>query len=84
MVLPTNSQQTVATSNTEDMEVDFGRGHGLQGTNENSEGHEARVNKGGRCGVKEKERKQLQREQTQKLDHHSKQTRNSNDAEKGD
>jgi hypothetical protein len=32
--LTTNNQQTVAMSNNEDMEVDFDRGHGLQGTNE--------------------------------------------------
>jgi hypothetical protein len=57
--LPTSNQQTVAMSNTEDMEVNFYRGHGLQGTNENSEGHESRGNKGVSCGVNEKESEQL-------------------------
>jgi hypothetical protein len=52
--LPTNSQQAVAMSNNEDMEVDLDRGHGLQGMHENSKGHEARGNKGGSCGVNEK------------------------------
>jgi hypothetical protein len=46
-------------SNNEDMEVDFDRGHGLQGTNENIEGHAARGNKGG-SRVNEKEREQIQ------------------------
>jgi hypothetical protein len=49
-------------SNTEDMEVEFGRGRGLQGTNENSEGHEARGNKGGSRGVNEKEKERLHQE----------------------
>jgi hypothetical protein len=71
-------------SNNEDIEVDYDRVHGLQGTNENSEGHEERGKKGGSRGDNEKEREQLQREQTQKLDHNNKQVRNINDAEKGD
>jgi hypothetical protein len=60
-------------SNNEDMEVEFDCGHGLQCTNENNEGYEARGNKGSSRGVKEKEREQLQREQAKKLDHHSNQ-----------
>jgi hypothetical protein len=49
--IPINSQQAVAMSNKEDMEVDFECSQGLQGTNENIEGHEARGNKGGFCGA---------------------------------
>jgi hypothetical protein len=54
--LATNSQQAVARSNNEDMEVDFEHSHGLQGTNENIEGHEAGRNKRGSRGVNEKGR----------------------------
>jgi hypothetical protein len=43
-------------SNNEDMEIDIDRGDGIHGTNENREGHEAKVNKSGSCGVNEKDR----------------------------
>jgi hypothetical protein len=71
-------------SNNEDMEIDFDRGQGLQGTNENIEVHEAKGNKGGSCRGNEKEREQLQREQSNKPYQHNKQSRNSNDGNKGD
>jgi hypothetical protein len=60
-VLPTNIQQAVAMRNNEDMDVDVDRGHELQRTDENIEGHEVRGNKAGSCGVNEKEREPLQR-----------------------
>jgi hypothetical protein len=71
-------------SNNDDMEVDLNRGQGLQGTDENIEGHEARGNKGGSHRGNEKERYQPQREQYQKPDQHNKQSRNSNDGNKDD
>jgi hypothetical protein len=79
---PTNIQQAVAMSNNEDMEGDVDRIHGLQGTDENIEGHEARGNKGGSCGGTEKEREQIQREKGKKPDQHNTQSRHSNDKNK--
>jgi hypothetical protein len=52
-MLHKNRQQAVAMSNNEDTEIDFDLGHGLQGRNENIEGHEASY-KGGSRGVNEK------------------------------
>jgi hypothetical protein len=59
-------------SKNEDMEVGTDRGHGLQGTNKNSEVHAARVNKGSSRGANENEREHLHQEQPKKLDYHSK------------
>jgi hypothetical protein len=65
--LPTNSQQTVVMSNNEDMEVITDRGHGLRGTNKNSEGHAAKGKKRGYRAVKENDREHLQQEQDKKI-----------------
>jgi hypothetical protein len=71
-------------SNNDDMEVFTDRGRGPRSTADNIEGQEARGNKGGSRGEDESEREQLQREQAGKIDHHSKQSMNINDANKGD
>jgi hypothetical protein len=66
------------------MEVDVDRGHGLQGTDDNNEGHEVRGNKSGSRGANEKEREQLQRDKGKKPDQHNKHSRQSNDKNKED
>jgi hypothetical protein len=70
--------------NNEDMEVevDVDRGHGLQRTDDNIEGHEVRGNKAGSRGVNENEREQLQREKGEKHDQHNKCSRQINDENK--
>jgi hypothetical protein len=69
-------------SNTEDMEVDVDRGHGLEGTDDNNKSHEARGNEARTRDVNEKEREQVQREKGGKPDQHKRQTRYSNDENK--
>jgi 23S rRNA G2069 N7-methylase RlmK/C1962 C5-methylase RlmI len=71
-------------SNNEDMEVDVDRGHGLQDTDDNIEGHEVRGNKAGSRDVNEKEREQLHREKGEKPGQHNKHSRQSNDENKED
>jgi hypothetical protein len=48
-------------SNNEDIEVDVdrGRGHGLQGTGDNNKNHEARGNEDGTRDVNEKDREKV-------------------------
>jgi hypothetical protein len=55
---PTNIQQAVAMSNSDDMEIDLDRGRGIQGTTNKSEQQKERGNKSDYRGLEEREREQ--------------------------
>jgi hypothetical protein len=68
--------------NSDDMEVGTNRGHGLRVVTDKSERQEAWGNKGGAPGENENERESSYSKSN--TDQHSKQSRNINDANKGD